>query len=288
MLYRDFATLEALDAQYNLAAVVPEANDIIAAWATDSAAARDSLDAVLGVGFGPTVDETLDIFPAAGDGTAKAPVHLFIHGGYWRRFTASHFSFVAPQLVAAGACVVVANYALCPKVTVGEIVRQSRATLAWIHGNIADHGGDPGRITISGHSAGGHLTAMMLETDWVGDYGLPGDLIKGACAVSGVFDLRPLPYTYLQPALQLAWDDVRRLSPIDHMPKSAAPLSIVVGGGETGEFVRQSRDFHRAWSAAGLESDYLEIEGANHFSVLAGYRDPDSPLFGILRALIER
>ncbi len=285
MLYRDFATLEALDAEYNLPLAVPESADIIARWQADSAAAREALDCALGVRFGPTVEEYLDLFPAAGSG--KAPVHLFFHGGYWRRFSARDFSFVAPTAAAAGVCMVVSNYALCPKVSVAEIVRQSRAALAWIHRHVAEYGGDPERITVSGHSAGGQLTAMMLATDWAGDYGLPATLVKGGCAISGVFDLRPIPYTFIQPAVQLSWDEVCRLSPIDHIPAAGPPLTVAVGGAETHEFLRQSRTFHEAWRAAGREGAYLEIAGANHFGVLDGYTDPSSELFGAIRRLAE-
>ena len=283
MLYRDFATVEDLDREYNLQLRVPEAPAIIERWARESEAARAKLGGALGVRFGPTVDEDLDIFPATGGG--KRPVHLFIHGGYWRRFTAREFSFVAPRLVEAGVCVAVSNYALCPKVSVTEIVRQTRAALAWLHGHAADYGGDAGRITVSGHSAGGHLTALMLATDWPGDYGLPAELIKGACPISGVHDLGPVPYTFIQPSVQLSWDEARRLSPIDLIPASAPPITVAVGGGETDEFVRQSRAYAEACRAAGLGCAYLEIDGAHHFDILDGFTDPGSRLFKAILAL---
>ena len=153
------------------------------------------LDCRLGVRYGPTREEHLDIFPA-GDG---APVHIFIHGGYWRRFNARDHDFLAPAFVEAGITFVSVNYALCPKVTMDEIVREVRAAVAWTHAHARGFGGDPARLTVSGHSAGGHLCAMALSTDWEGAYDLPADTLKGGVAVSGLFDLAPFPYTYLQP-----------------------------------------------------------------------------------------
>jgi arylformamidase len=263
-LYRDFATQEELDREYNPAAAVPESAAITAAWTARSERARGTLEARLGLRYGPTRAEHLDAFPAG----RGAPIHVFVHGGYWRRFAAADFSFVAEPLVATGTAAVVVNYALCPAVSLGEIVRQVRASLAWTFANAAAFGGDPDRITLSGHSAGGHLVAMALATDWEGDYGLPADLVKGALAISGLFDLAPFPYTYLQPALQLTWDEVRRLSPINALPAAAPPLRIAVGGRESAEFRRQSREFHDLWRARGLEGSLELVAGRDHFTVL--------------------
>ena len=217
MLYRNFATAEAIDREYNLVQAVPDAGAIADGWAARSEDARAALDGALGVRYGPTRAEYVDIFPPAG-AAGPSPAHVFIHGGYWRRFGARDFSFVARPLVARGAVVAVVNYALCPEVSVGEILRQCRAALAWVHDRIADYGGDPARISVSGHSAGGHLAAMALATDWPGVYGRPADLIKAAVPISGVFDLAPIPYTFVQPWVQLGWDEVRTLSPMNRIP----------------------------------------------------------------------
>ena len=150
--------------------------------------------------------------------------------------------------------------------------------LAWLYGNVADFRGDPGMITLSGHSAGGHLVAMALATDWPGAYGLPADLIKGAVAISGLFDLAPFPYSYLQPQIQLTWDQVRRNSPIGLIPEQGPPLTVAVGGAESAEFLRQSKDYLAAWQAKGLTGTWLAPEGANHFTVLEGFADPESAL----------
>jgi arylformamidase len=280
-LYREFATQEEIDAQYNPAATAPDAEAVIQRWADRSAAVAARPGCELGVKYGPTREEYCDVFPA-GDG---APVHVFVHGGYWRRFSARDHAFVAPPLVAAGITTVVMNYALCPSVSLDEIVRQTRASLAWAFANASRFGADPDRLTVSGHSAGGHLVAMALVTDWPGAYDLPRDMIKGGAAVSGLFDLGFLPYSYVQPKVQATWDQVARLSPLRRLPGRAPPLLVAVGEQETGEFRRQSREFHAAWREAGLVGSYLEPAGRNHFTVLDELGRPDGELHAALARL---
>ena len=274
-LYRDFTTQEELDREYNAVAAVPDAAAIIDGWRARSSRALDALEHELGVRYGPTRAEYLDIFPA-GEG---APVHLFLHGGYWRRFTARDFAFLAPNFVQAGITLVIVNYALCPEVTIAEILRETRAAVAWVYRHAERFGADPDRLTLSGHSAGGHLVAMTLATDWPGVYDLPAEVVKGGLALSGLFDLAPLRWTYLQPSLQLGYDEIERLSPLRQLPERAPPLIVAVGGAESGEFRRQSRDFFAAWRARGLEGRHLEIAGLDHFRVLEELERPDSELF---------
>ena len=273
-LYRDFATQEAIDAVYNPGATAADPEAAIAGWDARSEAAIARLDGRLGLRYGPTRAEYCDVYLAG----AGAPVHLFVHGGYWRRFSARNHAFVAPPLVDAGITTVVMNYALCPKVDLDEIVREVRAAIAWAFASAPSFGADPARLTVSGHSAGGHLVAMALATDWAGDYDLLPDLIKAAATISGVYDLGFLPWCYVQPKVQARWDQVARLSPIRHLPRTAPPLLVAVGGHETSEFVRQSRDFHAAWRAGGLQGELLEIAGADHFSILDTIEDRASPL----------
>ncbi|MBA2442732.1 MAG: alpha/beta hydrolase [Rubrobacter sp.] len=284
MLYREFETQEELDAQYNLAAATPGSAVWVEFYEEQSRLVREELDCELGVSFGPTLDEHLDIFPAPG--SSPGPVLVFIHGGYWHRFTSREFGLVARGPVSAGVTTVVTNYALCPKVTVEEILRQSRAAVAWVYRNAESFGGDRERIYVSGHSAGGHLTAMLLGTDWEGEYGLPAVTIRGGCAISGLFDLAPLRYTYMQPKVQLTPGQVARNSPILNLPPSASPLLVTYGGEETPELRRQSEDFLAAWTAAGLDGEYLPQPDKDHFSAIDGFLDRESPLLtGILRHL---
>lgn len=203
---------------------------------------------------------------------------MFIHGGYWKMLTSSEFSFVAPALVARGATVVVPTYALCPSVTIDEIVRQHRAAVAWTYRHARDFGADPQRLIVTGHSAGGHGVAMLLATDWDKEYGLPADPIRGGCTISGIFDIRPLRHTFLQPTLQLTCDQALRNSPILDLPPSAPPLLVTHGGQQTAEFVRQSVDYFSAWTTAGLTGDYWSQPDRNHFDELFPLADPDSEL----------
>jgi arylformamidase len=273
-LYRDFTSQEEIDAHYSVLANVADADARIAGWAARSDAVTERLACRLDVRYGPTLAEYCDVYPA-GPG---APVHVFIHGGYWRRFSARDHAFVVPQIVAAGATVVTVNYALCPIVSLDEIVRQVRAAIAWTFTQRAGCDADANRLTVSGHSAGGHLTAMALLTDWVGDYGLPADIIKGAVAVSGLYDLGFLPYSYVQPKVQATWAQVARLSPIRHLPAAAPHFLVAVGGEEPDEFRRQSRDFHAAWRAAGLPGEFLEVPGRHHLTVLEELERADTEL----------
>jgi arylformamidase len=173
---------------------------------------------------------------------------------------------------------VVTNYALCPHVTIDEITRQTRAALAWTLRNVQNYGGDPTRVAIGGHSAGGHLTAMALQTEWATDYGLPQDPFAGAILFSGLYDIEPLRYSYLQPQIQLDDRTIRRNSPAFSVRPCKTPIWITWGGAETTEFARQSEIYHRAWSAAGNTAELRAVPDANHFTVIAGFEKADSPV----------
>jgi arylformamidase len=281
MLYRNFATQEELDAQYDLEGTVPDVSLYEDFYAQESEKVRAEFDHRLDVPFGPTLVEHLDVYPAPG-GMQRAPVLVYLHGGYWRSRTSKEFGFVARGPASHGVATVVINYALCPVVTIDEIVRQTRAALAWTFKNAASFGGDSERIHVSGHSAGGHLTAMLLATDWEGDYGLPKDVIKGATAISGLFDLAPFPYTFLQPKLQLTWGQVLRNSPILNLPDEAPPLLLAYGGDEPTELRRQSEDFFASWKAKGLAADLMLIPDRNHYDVIDGFLDAESLLCSAL------
>ena len=274
-LYRDFTSPAQIDEQYKASAAVPDAMALMRGYTERSGEARERLRCTLDVPFGPTLDETLDIFPAERPG---APVFVFIHGGYWRAFTSKDFSFVALGLQPLGITTVVTNYSLCPKVTIDEISRQARAAVAWTLRHVGAHGGDPARVGVGGHSAGGHLTAMCLQARWAEDYGLPPDPLAAALLVSGIYDIEPLRHSYLQPDIRLDDGIVRRNSPLFTVRPCATPALITWGADESAEFARQSQSLHAAWQGAGNRSELLPQPGANHFTAIDGFADPQSPL----------
>jgi arylformamidase len=275
VLYRNFATTEEIDAEYDFGQIIGDLSPYFDFYSSESAKARDALNCIPDVRFGPTVEETLDIFPA---GDPDAPILIFIHGGYWRRLSAKHFSFIARGLVARGITVVVTDYALCPKVTLPEITRQSRAAVAWVKTTSQNFNGDRDRIYVAGHSAGAHQAARVLCTNWVDNYGLAADTVKGVYAISGLYDLSPVRYAFVQQSLQLNDDIIQRESPLFNIPTAAAPLIADVGADECSEFRRQSADYIAAWQAAGLDGTYLEQPGKHHFTAVEDFLDPDSAL----------
>ena len=209
---------EALDLQYDMRRRC--AGDL---WRFDAGRERGealaaTMDCRLDVPFGERPGEKLDIFPAPGP---AAPIHLFVHGGYWRSFDKEFFRYIAEPFVAAGVTLILNNYDLCPSVTMDEVVRQNRAAIPWIHAHAGEFDSDGNNITVSGHSAGGHLTTMLMCTDWTA-HGLPRDVIKGGCAISGLFDLEPLRRSYLNADLRMDEATARRNSPCTTFPTGPA------------------------------------------------------------------
>jgi arylformamidase len=264
----------ALDAQYNARAAVPDYADYFSRWSEASAVARRDLDCALDVSYGPSPAETLDIF----HGVRGGPIQIFFHGGYWRALDKSLFSFCAASFVPEGMTVVVVNYALCPAVDMDELVRQCRASIAWVHKNGASFGADPERMFISGHSAGGHIVAMALAGDWPASADVPPNVVKGACAISGLYDLEAIRLTFLNADLRMSREQAAANSPVRQPPSRPTPLILAAGALESDEFRRQSRDYITACRARGHHCDHMEVPGRHHFSVADAFADPAHPL----------
>ena len=265
----------ALDVAYNARQSVPDFDACIKGYVDESRRVRAALPGPRGVSYGPHRDQILDIFPA---GTENAPVHLFLHGGYWRALTKDEHSFTAGALAPAGACVMVNTYSLCPDVHLDVIVRQCRDAVSWIYNNAGNHGGDPERIFISGHSAGGQLVGMMLATDWQAEYGLPADVIKGASAISGNFAMRPMRLTFTQEWLDLSQPAAARNAPLFNLPSHPCPVIIAWGGDDPAGFHEQGRAYIEALEGRGVPVDHIALPGCHHFDACRELMDPASPL----------
>ncbi len=273
----------ALDAQYTASSRVKNVPFFFEGWVKGSEAAREKLKAKLDVRYGDHPEETIDVFPAA---QKAAPIHIFFHGGYWQSLNKRDFDFPALALVPAGITYVAVNYALCPTVTMTELVRQCRAAVAYCYRYAADWGADPNRLTVSGHSAGGHLTATMLITDWPGfSAGLPADMVKAGVAISGLYDLEPIRLSYVNDKLHLDQTESLALSPVRHVTKARGELVLAVGGAESDEYHRQQSDFAAAWKKAGGGPAIVDLPGHHHFSVLGAMKTPDGALARAIRRL---
>ncbi|HVY21097.1 MAG TPA: alpha/beta hydrolase [Bauldia sp.] len=281
-VYRD-QTAPSLEREYNLIALRPDFQTAIAsAWKTRSAAFRAAANAKLDLSFGADPRDLLDLFPA---GNGSGPLVVFLHGGYWQRGSKDMYSFVAAPFAANGISTAVLDYNLCPSVRISEIAPQVARSLVWLWRNAAALGFSRDKIIVTGASAGGHLTAAMLTTDWV-RVGAPDDLIKAAIPISGIFDLEPLRFTSINDAVRMDADEARAESPLfKEQPRKTRQL-VVVGALETTEFHRQSDEYSSRRRAAGIEVERYSEPDVDHFDVVNRFADERSQFFAKAQRLI--
>lgn len=274
-IYRGYDQ-EGLDKQYERL-VADDAFETFDRWRARSDETAARRPARLDIAYGPSGTEKLDIFPAA---DPAAPILVYIHGGYWIWKDKADFRFVAEGVVDAGVTLVVINYALTPDHTMDEITRQVRAALAFTWKNAGGLvPGDRNRIFAAGHSAGGHLTAVVATTDWSAfDPELPPAILAGGVAVSGIYDLEPIRLSYLNETVGLDAAMAGRNSPLHAVHAGMPPLTLVVGGDESDEFKRQQASFAAAATALGNTVETLEVPAHHHFAVIETIADRGSPL----------
>lgn len=275
------------DAQYNLRAARPDYEEaIIPGWLEGSQNARDTLECRLDIRYGEGEKQKLDVFRC---GDANAPTLIWIHGGYWQRGDKSVYSFLATPFVQKGVNVVVVGYDLCPAVSMTRLTEELREAMAFIWHEAATLGINRNRTTVMGQSAGGHLTEMMMATDWPArDAALPADMIKAGIPVSPLSYLEPVRLTLaLNENLRMDVPEADALSPMtNHPPMTDAPQLVVVGGAETDEFHRQTQMYVDKYASAARAVDMYVVPGVDHFDELNVLADPTSPFFAKTCAIL--
>jgi len=276
LVFLDYDQIE-LDAAYDQTVYAPNSQQIQARWASTSDEARSRIGSPERVAYGPTEIEKLDIYRTK---HANAPIHVHFHGGAWRRGSAKDRGFAAEMFVVAGAHYVVPDYVLVQDAggSLMPMADQVRRAVAWVYKNAASFGGDPRRLYLSGSSAGGHLAAVALVTDWEKDFGLPADIIKGGLCNSGLYDLKPVRLS--SRSSYVKFDDAmeQALSPQRHLDKLRTPVIVAYGTYETPEFQRQNREFAATVKAAGKSVELLVGTNYNHFELQETLGNP----YGVL------
>lgn len=280
MSYRGLSA-EELRQQYDPRIAVIDHESWKYQWVIASAAARARLAGRDDIPYGTTAGQTLDVFPGPRPG---APINIFIHGGFWRFLDKRDHTLVAEAVVAADGTAVLINYDLCPTVPLAEVIRQCRAAVAWVYAHATELGGDRDRITVSGHSAGGHLTAMVAAEGWGAAFGLPPGAVKGATMASGVFEMDPLLLVPGGEELKMTPATLASLSPQANLPDVAIPLVIGVGGCEPPEWHRQAQTYAASARARGSRVEVIVPELDNHYSILLSLANPTTPLCGAMLA----
>jgi arylformamidase len=266
---------EQLDGLLNTRGMVPDHDAYTDRFAMRSSVTRGRLGGTLDISYGEGPRERLDVFLPSG--VERPPVNLFFHGGYWRASDKERYSFVADAFTSYGAACVVVEYALVPSVTLDELIAQCRAAAAFVYNNADELGVDRDRMYVSGHSAGGQIVGMLLADGWQEQHGLPTEVIKGGCGISGLYDMEAIRLSYLNETLGLDAEAAARNSAYRQRPASAAPLIVAVGDEERAEFLHQNELMHRAWADVTATTPMV-LDGLNHYSAVESLGDPGSEI----------
>lgn len=280
-------TREDIEAQYFLRGTRPDyQSKMIPHWIERSARFRNEGECTLDISYGPGARNRLDFFPARS--TVRGFI-LYIHGGYWQRGDKSVYSYVAEPFVQRGFSVALMNYHMCPEVALSAIAPQARRAAAWLWRNADTLRIPRDNFNVMGHSAGGHLTAEMLLTDWRDeDATMPRDVIHAAVALSGIYDLEPILYCSENAGLRLSIEEVERASPIHRRLVSACPQLIAYGSNEPRDMHRQSIDYCRIFRNQGAKIELYAIPGADHFDVCNVIANDKGELFSKCMDIMSR
>jgi len=258
--YRGFSD-EELEREYSPSSCLPGGDlaPVIERYIEQSADARRRLPVIEGVQYGVAESQYLDLFPAE---DKAAPLHIFIHGGYWQQLSARESAVMAPALHKAGVSLAVVNYTLAPDASIGAMIEECRNAILYLRDRAAEMGFDPNRISASGHSAGAHLLAMVMAGDWPGE-----NPVGKTIYISGIYDLEPIALTYVNEPLGLDSETAKALSPLKQDFHHECPALVIAGENETGEFQRQSKAWHEHLLGAGVASEF-RLLNCNHFDII--------------------
>ena len=266
-----------LEKGYNVRLLVDDFDALIEKWSKWSEDFRANIDSSLNCQYSSGEKDKLDIFRC---GKPNAPLFIFIHGGYWQRGDKSVYSFVAESFVSSGIDVALIGYQLCPGTSMTNIVDKIREAIVWIWNNASDYSISRHRINVSGHSAGGHITGMVLATDWSTiSNNLPKDIVKTGIPISGLYQLDPIRETTIADALGLNDEESLALSPHFYQPQTEAPILVALGGGETPEFHWQTNKFVKRWKNFKAPLDYFAEPDVDHFGVVERLANSESQIF---------
>lgn len=275
-----FATPQEIDLQFDLINHNWDSTPFYEFLTKQSRKAREQMTCIEDIRVGPRDEERLDVFPAD---TPGAPIMVFVHGGWWRGGTRKFWSFVAKGFNAHGYTVVISDYTLTPRVFVQDITQATRAAIVWAYEHADEINGDRERLFVSGHSAGGQQAGMVAVTDWT-RYGLPATAVKGVMPMSGVFDMRVMQFSWLQPFLQLTGNTAISESALFLIPDVAPPILVMLGDEESEEFRRQAVEFDAAWKAKGHRSEVYAAPNEDHATYIYSMHDPHSP---VIQRMVE-
>ncbi|MEO7767114.1 MAG: alpha/beta hydrolase [Ferruginibacter sp.] len=282
-IYKQYMQAE-LDRQYNTRLQVPEFADYINGWELRSKQAEQQYPAVKNIAYGDLPREQLDIYPSS---KPYAKGLVFIHGGYWQRFDKSFFQFVSMAFHSYDVTTVILNFPLAPAATIEQIGASCLKAVQWLQANLSSYNGDADQMYVAGHSAGAHLmTMLMADSGQANGTALGADVFKGACALSGLFNLVPVQLCEVNKVLQMDAATALKNSPTQFKPHIQCPLMLAVGGAETKEFIDQSTELYECWKD-NIPINFSQIAGANHFSILDDLCDPTTTLHNNMRQLME-
>ena len=273
----------ALDRQYNKRLQVPDYLFYLQRWESLSRQTEKKYTANKDIPYGKLTGERLDIYPSS---LPQSKTAICIHGGYWQRLNKSDFQFIAEAFRPYNFTTVIITYPLAPAVSLDQIALSCRKAIQWLHQNVSQYNGDPDQMYVAGHSAGGHLAAMLMTMDW-NRFNLSEEVIKGYCAISGLFNLTPIRLSDINEVLNMDKEMAIRNSPVQLKPLTQSPLILAVGGDESDEFKDQSGELYSTWKEKGILQQLLEIPGLNHYSILETLVEPTSSLHKAMRQLMK-